>query len=117
MTLVLTALDGTNPLGFLAALGVLTTASTRWPERRTRLGWRPDVWDAVLDVDGDLDREALVHGLWEALHREAAGNTEITDTAKRKYRQGQRGVETRASGIEGSSPVTRRPPDRGRCRD
>ncbi len=37
--LVLTGLDGTNPLAFLAALGTLHTLTTAWPDRDVRMGW------------------------------------------------------------------------------
>lgn len=37
--LVLTGLDGTNPLAFLAALGTLHTLKTAWPDRDVRMGW------------------------------------------------------------------------------
>jgi hypothetical protein len=37
--LVLEGLPGDNPLGFLAALGVLRVLSRRWPDRRVTMGW------------------------------------------------------------------------------
>lgn len=33
------ALDGTNPLGFLAALGTLSVCDRAWPDRDVRLSW------------------------------------------------------------------------------
>ena len=37
--LLLTGLDGANPLAFLAALGTLRGLTLAWPERRVRLSW------------------------------------------------------------------------------
>ena len=37
--LTLTGFRGTNPLGFLAALGVLDVLTRQWPDRRVRLHW------------------------------------------------------------------------------
>jgi hypothetical protein len=39
--LVLAGLPGDNPLGFLAALGVLRILSRRWPDRGITMAWRP----------------------------------------------------------------------------
>jgi hypothetical protein len=44
--LLLRGMDGANPLGFLAAVGTLVSATARWPEARmswdaTSAGWRP----------------------------------------------------------------------------
>ncbi len=38
--MLLTGLDGHNPLAYLAALGALRVVSRVWPERQPRLGWR-----------------------------------------------------------------------------
>jgi len=54
MSFELTGLDGSNPLGFLAALGVLAAGEPDW-----RLGWRDDgTWSAYLD--GPSDKESLL---------------------------------------------------------
>ncbi len=56
----LTGLDGGNPLGFLAALGVLRALTTAG--HAARLAWRlQGVWRPELEVG--LDREALVSSL------------------------------------------------------
>lgn len=36
----LTAIDGSNPLGFLAAIGALRLSSLKWPELEPKLSWR-----------------------------------------------------------------------------
>src|SRR2546425_10106736 len=38
--LPLRGLDGSNPLGFLAALGALRTLTRAWPDRDVRLAWK-----------------------------------------------------------------------------
>lgn len=56
--LVLTGLDGSNPLAFLAALGTLRTLTRAWPERGVKMGWvdyagawRPAVLTSLRCVD------------------------------------------------------------------
>jgi len=38
--LLLSGLDGSNPLGFLAALGTLRALSDAWPQRKIRMSWK-----------------------------------------------------------------------------
>jgi len=58
MSLVLTGLDGSNPLGFLAALGVVNALTDR--RHDVRLSWRNDgVWRPVV-TGMELEFEALV---------------------------------------------------------
>lgn len=47
---LLPGLDGSNPLGFLAALGTLRTLAEAWRDRRVCLGWRrhSGAWRPVL---------------------------------------------------------------------
>ncbi len=50
--LVLKGLPGDNPLGFLAALGVLRVLSRSWPHRGITMGWDPqEGWRPVLGED------------------------------------------------------------------
>ncbi len=56
--LVLTGLDGANPLGFLAALGTLRVAEQLYPGARLR--WeRRGRWVPVLELTGHLTEEEL----------------------------------------------------------
>ncbi len=56
--LVLTGLDGSNPLAFLAALGTLRLATLRWPEREVTLSWtKLGAWRPVLSGVGVIDQE------------------------------------------------------------
>ena len=51
--LMLTGLDGANPLAFLAALGTLRGLTLAWPKRRVYLSWVPqDAWRPCLHLDG-----------------------------------------------------------------
>lgn len=63
--LMLRGPDGGNPLGFLAALGALRVASLLWPDRRVRMGWRPQGtgWRPVLHAEPAIEAEELVDGL------------------------------------------------------
>src|SRR5690625_6884028 len=60
--LVLTGLDGANPLAFLAALGTLRIATRAWPDRRVRLGWTiaEGGWRPLLRAEPGGTREELV---------------------------------------------------------
>ena len=55
--LLLSGLDGSNPLGFLAAVGTLVILSDQhqFPDKVAKLGWRetPEGWRAVLVGWGD----------------------------------------------------------------
>lgn len=53
--ILMTGLDGSNPLGFLAALGVLKAVGVRFPQ--ARLSWRDEgVWRPVLGgFPGDFE--------------------------------------------------------------
>jgi hypothetical protein len=68
--LVLTGLDGSNPLGFLAALGVLNVSSET--DRSTTLAWTSGDWHAVVRTDGLANETNLIEvlaadlGTWRA---------------------------------------------------
>ncbi len=56
--LLLSGLDGANPLAFLAALGTLRGLTLAWPGRLVRLSWTlRDTWRPCLHVDGGAVRE------------------------------------------------------------
>ena len=80
--LVLSGLDGGNPLGFLAAVGTLLILSDRDDDAADvrRLGWRetPTGWRPVLDGCGE--RKTV---LCDALHRSLSdGSDEILDIGR-----------------------------------
>ena len=50
--LLLSGIDGANPLAFLAALGTLRGLTIAWPERDVKLWWDPrDAWRPRLSID------------------------------------------------------------------
>src|SRR5439155_1076745 len=64
--LVLTALDGANPLGFLASLGALAVLSET--DVNTRLGWQAGArWTPFLQSGQPLDEASLATRLAEKL--------------------------------------------------
>ena len=67
----LPGLEGSNPLAFLAALGVVHAASiTARPDGPPRLQWTPGTFAPTLRVAGpSLDRPALVEQLLDILRR------------------------------------------------
>ena len=56
--LLLSGLDGANPLAFLSALGTLRGLTIAWPQRRVCLSWTlRDTWRPVLRVNGNAPSE------------------------------------------------------------
>lgn len=67
-----TAIDGANPLGYLAALGAFRLATGIWPERRVLLGWEKidGTWRPRLRIEPALaDGQAAQRELIEVLHK------------------------------------------------
>jgi hypothetical protein len=67
--LPLRGLDGSNPLGFLAALGTLRTLDRQWPDRRPRLGWTANAgrWTPELTLSTVTVETEVVTALRDAL--------------------------------------------------
>ena len=63
--LLLSGLDGSNPLAFLAALGTLRGLTIAWPGHCVRLSWTlRDTWRPCLHIDdGVLSEEEVLDGL------------------------------------------------------
>lgn len=63
----LIGLDGANPLGFLAAIGTLRTASAQWEKAVPKMGWHKAFggWRPYLELEMDhaISDEELVEGL------------------------------------------------------
>lgn len=88
--LVLTGLDGTNPLGYLAALGTLRVLSDRGVD--ARLGWRLlDAWRPVLQSDG-MDRCALLDVLQEDVESWRKRAPELELTYEKTTKSGTRSI-------------------------
>jgi len=62
-------IDGANPLGFLAAVGLLRTATMAWPDGDPTLRWQVQngCWRPFLSLDGASDKDALLDGLHSQL--------------------------------------------------
>ena len=69
--LVLTGLDGSNPLAFLAALGTLRTLSLAWPERKVKMHWaqHAGAWRPVIAADSELTPDVCSSVLQQNLCR------------------------------------------------
>ena len=67
--LLLNGLDGSNPLGFLAAVGTLRTASLADPEADWRIKWlvQDGVWTPAVLTDRPASADALVDLLYSRL--------------------------------------------------
>jgi hypothetical protein len=71
--LVLGGIEGSNPLGFLAALGTLRLCDAMWPERPVRMrwvrsgGWRPELLGLPVDDDAALCRALQAEARWAPL--------------------------------------------------
>ena len=62
--IVLSGLDGANPLGFLAALGTLCVLDRTWRERHVRLRWDGcSGYRAVIAAHGALSVEEVISGI------------------------------------------------------
>lgn len=106
--LVLTGLDGSNPLGFMAALGVLEVLSD--PGEVATLRWRQDgVWRPIIAAPG-LDLETLLARIERdrlSCASEAALDLEYGGTRDLKPPPGVFRAYLQAL-VEGSSPTARR---------
>jgi hypothetical protein len=64
-TVPLPGIDGSNPLGFLAALGTLRVLSREWPDRNIQLRWRIQLaaWRPELTANQPLSEDEIVDTL------------------------------------------------------
>jgi CRISPR-associated endonuclease/helicase Cas3 len=92
-TLELTGLDGSNPLAFLAAIGVLRLAERLYFP--TRMKWvLSGRWVPVLEVPSDVDRNRLLDGLHGTVHRAGySAAVEKADALYGQYRERLKAVE------------------------
>lgn len=69
-------LDGGNPIGYLAALGVLRITDWAWPTRNACLHWTNGRggWRPILSVRGQVDRDDWLSAVYEVL-RDKNGQT------------------------------------------
>jgi hypothetical protein len=65
---VLSGLDGSNPLAFLAAIGTLRTTVKAFPEQQVRLSWSVITgWRPILHLGVDFDEDTFVDALQNCL--------------------------------------------------
>jgi len=71
--IVLTGLDGANPLAFLAALGTLRTLTAAWPDRNVRLGWTVTLgaWRPFLLMNSEASPDEIVETVNDRVPRTA----------------------------------------------
>lgn len=64
-TISLPGLDGSNPLGFLAALGTVRAVTLHWPQHRVKMVWTTSAvgWRPELHIHPALDQNVLLSGL------------------------------------------------------
>ena len=80
--LLLSGFDGSNPLGFLAAVGTLRTVCLAEPEADWRMKWvtHDGIWVPEMDSNGAVStEEALVDLLCRALQRETTPEFEFSN--------------------------------------
>lgn len=83
-SIVLTGIDGANPLGFLAALGTVVVLSESVPQ--VRLGWkRGATWQPVLVGDSVQNRDALCDTIAAAL-----SGRQVSDEAEGNRRDAEK---------------------------
>src|SRR5680860_144512 len=65
----LPGLSGNNPLAFLAALGLLRTATRLWPDEAIRMAWcvNSGAWSPWIKFDRKRTRDELVESLHAGL--------------------------------------------------
>lgn len=67
--LLLSGLDGSNPLAFLAALGTLKTLTRAWPEHKVKMSWEQNcgTWRPRLEATDNLSQDDVIACLSEHL--------------------------------------------------
>ncbi|MFQ5829861.1 MAG: hypothetical protein ACE5JD_11995, partial [Candidatus Methylomirabilia bacterium] len=87
--ILLTGLDGTNPLAYLATLGVLRAIDDVVERRHPTLRWIPESWHPLLAVEGVSSSDELVEILLERLRRTPGPDARYTVEAKKAFEQAQ----------------------------
>lgn len=73
-TLLLSGLDGGNPLAFLAALGTLRTLTRVWPDQAVAMSWKVQggVWTPGVHAGKPMTQQCVVDTLVQTLQSDAA---------------------------------------------
>ncbi len=80
----LNGLDGSNPLGFLAAVGALKAVSDAWPNGEWKMRWSQDTgpWTPVLEGITAMDEEQLAEWLADSLKNASTRALSISKNLK-----------------------------------
>jgi hypothetical protein len=82
--IVFRGIEGSNPLGFLAAVGALRLLDQMWRDRDLRLrwirdgGWRPEVSGLLIEDEATLCRELHEQASWAPLEAFSALGNNVT---------------------------------------
>lgn len=103
--LLLNGLDGSNPLGFLAAVGTLRTIAYADPAADWRMKWttRHGIWVPALSGNGTVSEEQLVERLVPVLQRESIPEFEFDkdlNVSPEKFRKVAVDAQCRASRLD-----------------
>ncbi len=68
--IILIALEGGNPLAYLAAIGTLRVATLAWPEENVRLNWKNinGGWHPCINNKNEMDIDVWLAGLFSVLN-------------------------------------------------
>lgn len=93
---LLSGIDGSNPLGFLAAIGTLRTVSLAEPESDWRMKWLPHegAWAPALLANPPASADGLVGLLCTALRRESTPEFDFSKNLKIKPEEFRAQVES-----------------------
>jgi hypothetical protein len=108
--LVFTGIEGSNPLGFLAALGALRLAEGIWRDGRVRLrwvrdsGWRPEIAGVAVDSEQEFSDALHERGAWVPLEAFSELGNNIT-VSREKF------APVVSAAVETAAPEDRRGAD------
>ena len=103
--LLLNGLDGSNPLGFLAAVGTLRTVACIDPVTDWRMKWaiHNGIWAPALSSNGSVSEEHLIELLVSALRRESTPEFDFDknlNVTPKVFRKVAREAQCRASHLD-----------------
>ena len=96
----LSGLDGTNPLGYLAALGVLRTLNGMPGADASRMRWNTGNWRPAVSDHRVTSADQLVELLWSGLRRTAGPGAAEAAAAKRSFDEARTRVKQKRDEIK-----------------
>jgi len=100
--IVFRGLEGSNPLGFLGAMGTLRLCDLIWPERAVRLrwirdgGWRPELADSPVEDELEFCRALGEQAPWASLEAFSELGNNLT-VERHRFEQVVRSVAARTA--------------------